>query len=303
VKSTLLNILAGALVSATASAFAADFQQKPDEVARESVPESEKSADEIARELANPNNSLASLFFRNQLRIYEGTLPNADDQSNYTLLFQPVFPFSLPATKSGGIANLFIRPAIPLLVDQPTYDAGTGDFKGVTALGDIGFDIGYGVTEKGGLLWAFGMVGSLPTATNNDVASKQVRLGPEAMLAKFFKWGVLGALPTHFWNVAGSNGKYFSTTSAQVFVVFLPGGGWNVGSKPIIAYDWVTDQATVPLNLAVGKTVMLGSTPVKLELEMNYFVAHDDAFGQKWMIAFNLTPVVRNVFNDWIHGK
>lgn len=41
-----------------------------------------KSNDEIAKELANPNNSLASLKFRNQYRWYEGDLPDADDQSN-----------------------------------------------------------------------------------------------------------------------------------------------------------------------------------------------------------------------------
>jgi hypothetical protein len=124
-----------------------------------------KSADEVAKELANPNNSLASLTFKNQFRWYTGDLPNADDQSNYTLLFQPVFPFNLKSPSEGAKANLFIRPAIPLLVDQPVFDFQTNDFEGVTALGDIGFDIGYGVTEKNGWLWAFGMVGSLPTAT------------------------------------------------------------------------------------------------------------------------------------------
>lgn len=300
----MLTMLAAVMLfSVAAPVSAVDSDKKLDEVARESVPESEKSADEIARELVNPNNSLASLVFRNQFRTYEGTLPNADNQSNYTLLFQPVFPFTLEPTKSGGIANLFIRPAIPLLVDQPTFDTTTGSFKGVTALGDIGFDIGYGVTEKSGLLWAYGMVGSLPTATDKKVASDQWRLGPEVMFAQFYKWGVLGILPTHLWNVAGSNDKYFSTTSTQVFLVYLPGGGWNVGTKPIMSYDWVTDQATVPLNLAVGKTVKYGSTPVKLEIEVNYFVAKDDAFGQKWMIAFNITPVVPNVIDAWVKGK
>jgi len=71
----------------------------------------EKSADEIAKELANPNNSLASLTFKNQFRWYAGDLPNADDQGNYTLLFQPAFPFALETAASGGKANLFIRPA------------------------------------------------------------------------------------------------------------------------------------------------------------------------------------------------
>lgn len=44
-----------------------------------------KSAEEVAKELANPNNSLASLTFKNQSRGYTGDLPDANDQSNYTL--------------------------------------------------------------------------------------------------------------------------------------------------------------------------------------------------------------------------
>ena len=42
--------------------------------------EGSKSADEVAKELANPNTSLASLTFKNQYRWYTGDLPGADDQ-------------------------------------------------------------------------------------------------------------------------------------------------------------------------------------------------------------------------------
>lgn len=55
----------------------------------------ESSADEAARELANPNTALASLTFKNQFRFFEGDLPNAGDQWSYTMLFQPVLPFPL----------------------------------------------------------------------------------------------------------------------------------------------------------------------------------------------------------------
>ena len=165
-----------------------------------------KSNDEIARELANPNNSLASLKFRNEYRWYTDDLPGADNQDNYTLLFQPVFPFSLPAPSGGGKANFFVRPAFPLVVEQPVPSA-TG-FGGVTALGDIGFDAVYGVTEPNGLLWAVGMVGTLPTATDSDVAGKQLRLGPEGFVAQFEYWGLYGVFPSHQWNVAGWGDSY-----------------------------------------------------------------------------------------------
>lgn len=264
-------------------------------------PHKHLSADEVAKQLANPNNSLAQLVFRNQFRWYDGDLPNASDQNSYTMLFQPIFPFPLKPTASGGKANLFVRPAIPLLVDQPvpTVNNGAFSYDKISALGDIGFDVAYGVTEKSGLLWAYGMVGTLPAASKHEVAGKQLRLGPEGLLAQFTKTSVLGIFPSHQWNVAGwGENKSYSTTQVQFFGRYLPGGGWSIGTTPIMDYNWKTKDWTVPLNLTISKTVKAGDTPVKLEVEVNYYVESPDAFGPKWMIGLNITPVVRNVLVD-----
>jgi hypothetical protein len=271
--------------------------------AQEKEANQEKSVDEVARDLANPNSSLANLRFKNQFRWYKGDLPNADDQNNYTLLFQPVFPFSLEPSASGGEAKLFIRPGIPIMSDQPVFDASKADFCGVSALGDIGFDVAYGVTEKSGFLWALGMVGTLPTATDSDVAGKQLRLGPEAVFAKFEKWGLYGIFPSHQWDVDGWSDHYYSNTQIQLFLRYLPGGGWTIGSTPIMDYDWETNDWTIPLQIVVSKTVMAGKMPVKLELEVNYYVAQPDPFGPEWMTAFNIGPVVTNIFDKWIKKR
>ena len=117
-RHTLVGILVGmALVGSAVAEDAGTDQSKPAE-AHEGT-----SADEVAKELANPNTSLASLTFRNQFRWYTGDLPNADDQDSYTLLFQPVFPFPLAPTANGGKPNFFVRPAIPFLADQPAFSA------------------------------------------------------------------------------------------------------------------------------------------------------------------------------------
>jgi len=201
----------------------------------------EQSAEAVARDLANPNSSLASLTFKNQYRWYTGDLPGADDQDNYTMVFQPVFPLKLPEGSNGGQRTLFIRPGFPLLFDQPVPRVANGglDWDRKSALGDIGFDIGYGVSEKSGFLWALGMVGTLPTATDSDLAGKQLRLGPEFLLAKFEKWGVYGIFPSHQWNVAGWSDETFSTTQIQPVLKFLLGDGWAAGSSPIGNYNRV----------------------------------------------------------------
>ena len=178
------------------------------------------------------------------------------------------------SSASGGKANFFFRPAIPFLVDQPVPSSKNGkfDFDSVTAIGDIGYDVMYGVTEKDGLLWAWGGLGTLPTATDSDVGGVQFRFGPEILLAKFTKWGILGIFPGHQWDVAGWNDDYYNTTKTQLFLVGLPGEGWSYGTTPTIYYDWRGEDWTIPLHFKVGKTVIHDKIPVNYEIEINYFV-------------------------------
>jgi hypothetical protein len=85
-----------------------------------------------------------------------------------------------------------------------------------------------------------------------------------------------------------------------LFGTYLPGDGWNVGTTPIITYDHEIDEATVPLNITAGRTIILGGRPWKFSVEVNYYVEQPDAFGPQWMIGFNVAPVVENIFATWL---
>ena len=37
-----------------------------------------------------------------------------------------------------------------------------------------------------------------------------------------------------------------------------------------------------------------GGTPVKFDFELNYYIKQEVAFGQRWMVGFNITPVAHN---------
>ena len=67
----------------------------------------------------------------------------------------------------------------------------------------------------------------------------------------------------------------------------------------IITYDYKTDQATIPLNLGVGKTVIFNGRPWKFAIEANYFIEKDDRFGPDFMIGFNIAPVMKNELVNW----
>jgi hypothetical protein len=254
------------------------------------------SAEEIAAKLANPNTPLASLTLKLQYRTFQGDLPDADDQDATSLLFQPSLPFAL----ANGDLILF-RPAIPVFFDQPVFDPDDPGFDSRFGLGDIVFDLAYARTTDSGLLLAAGLVSSLPTATRDGLGTDRWTLGPELLLGKLTTSYVVGVFPNHQSDVAGSGDADISLTTVQAFGTWLPGGGWNVGTAPIMSYDHESSQWTIPLNLTFGKTVIWGGRPWKLNMEINYYVEQPDAFGPQWFVGFNVAPVVENVLARLFH--
>ena len=256
--------------------------------------EEDSSADEIARELANPNTPLATLRLKNQWTSYSGSLPGADSLDNFSMLFQPSFPF--PIGDPGEV--IFWRPAIPIFFDRPVWDPGSGSFDRQSGIGDIAMDLAYGKTSKNGILTAFGIVTTLPTA-NDDLGLDQWLLGPELLIGKLTETYVLGIFPNHQWDIAGEDDFDTSLTTIQVFATYLPGDGWAVASSPIMTYNWETSDWSIPLNLTVSKTAIFGETPYKLDFTLDYYVEAPDAFGPEWVIGFNIAPVVENVLASW----
>lgn len=251
--------------------------------------EETRSADEIAKSLANPNTPLASITVKNQIRSFSGSLPNASSQTGYTALLQPSLPFALD---NGSL--LLWRPALPIVLDQPVFNADKLDFESESGLGDLAFDLAYATTSEAGVLTAYGLITTLPTASSSVLGSGKWSIGPEVLVGKITDKYVLGAFPNHQWDVAGWGDNSVSMTSIQVFATWLPGGGWNVGSVPISSYDWTNSQWNIPLNLQIGKTVIWNEAPWKLSAEVNYYVEKSDAFGAEWMVSLNFAPVVQN---------
>ena len=251
----------------------------------------EPSADEIAKSLANPNTPLATLTTKLQYTRFTGDLPNADGQDGFTVLLQPAFPF--PA---GEGQTVFFRPAIPVIADQPVFNEATNSFTSEAGLGDIAFDLAYGVTTKSGWIAAAGIVSSLPTATDSGLGNGQWTLGPEVVIGKIGDGYVLGAFPSHQWDIAGTRSGQVNATSVQLFATAILEDGWTVGTSPTLKYDWVSDASTIPFNLGVTKTTIIGGRPWKFGAELNYFIKQPDQFGPEWLVTFNIAPVVENIF-------
>jgi hypothetical protein len=253
------------------------------------------SASEIAAQLANPSSPLAALNFNLQFRSFKGDLPGADDESSTSLLFQPQFPFVL---ESGN--QVIFRPAISILADQPFFDANTETFDSKAGLSDISFDLLLTRTSDTGVLTGVGIFSTIPSATSSDLSGEFWTLGPEFALAKISPDYVLGGIVSHEWDFAGSGDGSVNRTTISVFGNLLRPGGKTLGSNPIIAYNWDTEEWTVPLTLSYSKTHIIGQTPWKIGFDLNYYVEKPDAFGPDWMLSLNVTPVVPNFLADWL---
>ncbi len=259
----------------------------------------EKSVDEVAKELSNPAGSLASLNTNIQYTEYTGDLPRSDDQESWALTLQPTLPF--PVGDKGR--RIIFRPLVPVPINQPVFNPEKGKFEDADVnLGDITYDLVYAGThmksKTNGFLWGAGAAGTLPTATNGDLGGNQWRLGPEGFGGIIRKWGLVGALVSHQWNVGGSNDTYYSTTTSQYFYAIGLGNGWQLASSPVISYDWQADKDeawTVPVGFGVAKTTRIGNMPWKFQFQVQKYVVTPDTFGPDWLVKFTITPVVKNV--------
>jgi hypothetical protein len=249
------------------------------------------SAAEIAEQLANPNTTMGTMTLITDYIRFQGDLPGARDQSALRMLFQPSLPYPLNDT-----TNVFMRPAIPFILDQDV-PVGVGDFDNKRyELGDIGFDLALGKSLSGGVVVIGGVVGTLPTATDDALGLDQWLLGPEFAVALVRPWGVAGLLLTHQWDIAGENAYDTSITGGQYFYTVNLKEGWQINANPTFSYNHEArnsdNKLSFPLGVGVSRTLVLGGRPWKFGVQYWHYLESPDDFGPDHQIRFSVAPVV-----------
>jgi hypothetical protein len=249
------------------------------------------SAAEIAEQLSNPNTSMGTMNLNLDYIRFDGDLPGAGSQSATRVLFQPSLPYPLNET-----TNVFMRPAIPLIIDQDV-PAGVGQYDNKSfELGDIAFDLGLGKTLPGGVVVIGGVVGTLPTATDDALGLDQWLLGPEFAVALVRPWGVAGLLLTHQWDIAGEDAYDTSITGGQYFYTINLQDGWQINSNPTFSYNHEArnsdNKLSFPLGIGVSRTVILGGRPWKFGMQYWHYLESPDDFGPDYQVRFSIAPVV-----------
>ena len=248
------------------------------------VEEKQKSADQLAEELSNPTAAVGSMGLNIDFISYDGNLPDANGQSSIGMVFQP----SLPKPLSIGY-NLLFRPAVPIIFNQPIYN-GLEFQNAAFGLGNIGFDLALGKTNENGVLHMFGLVGSLPTATQKELRG-QWAFGPEflfGIVKKKFIWGVL---VTQQWDVE-SGPRKTSILGGQYFYAIPIGNGQNIAAGPSYSYNWVTDDFTFPIATGYNKVTKIGNMSFKWGVQILYFIAKPDPFAPNFQFRLTLSPII-----------
>ena len=280
--------------------------------------------DKIALELSNPATGLRTFDFEFEYRTYQGDLPGADDLDSYRMVFTPSWPIRLDNGKT-----LFLRAHIPINGDQPQWnpiswltweeflirqapapgsdpdsrwslDPETGSFSyGHDNLGNIGIDIGYGGVSDNGMIGILSLASVAVTSDDASARRGQWLLGPEVTLGKITQWGLFGVRAKHLTNVAGEGDQELdydtNETTLDVFFAYSLGNSWQIESNPVILYDWEAvsgNQWYVPVGAGISKTLRLGRVPIRFGVELQHYVVSPERFGKKWLLKFNLTPVL-----------
>lgn len=250
-----------------------------------------ESSEEIAKELANPNTTLGSMSFNFDYTNFQGKLPDAGSQNSFALSFQPSLPIPLNKT-----TNLFIRPNVPIVFTQPVLGNGGFENRGVD-LGNISADVAVGKTFPSKTIAVVGGFASFRTATDRALRSPYTLLGPEIAIAQIFKWGVIGAMVNHAWNVNSVDPAIGNAqiTGGQYFYVVSLKNAWQITGQPTWSINHNASKGnkfTFPVGTGVNKITRFGKVPMKFSLQYWYYVASPDMFGPQHQVRFVITPVV-----------
>jgi hypothetical protein len=205
---------------------------------------------ELAKKLSNPVASLISFPIQTNFDFKMGT----GSGWRMTTNIQPVIPIALNKDW-----NLISRTIAPLMHQGNVTAAGESQ----TGLGDIVQSFFFSPNKTEPFIWAVGPVVMVPTATTSALGSKQLGLGPTAVVLKQQKGWTAGALWNHIWRVSGGSGRpKVNADFVQPFLAYSTKDGWTYTLNTESTYDWTGKAWSVPIHFQVSKVVRFGKQPV-----------------------------------------
>lgn len=231
----------------------ADLSQtsdKKDSSVQQGTGGAEDDAAELSKKLSNPVASLISFPVQTNFDFGMGS----GSGWRMTMNIQPVIPVALNKKW-----NLISRTIVPVIHQGNV----TGAHTSQSGLGDLvqSFFLSPNKTEP--FIWGLGPAILIPTATNQFLGTKQLGVGPTAVVLKQQKGWTIGALWNHIWRVSGGSGRpKVNSDFIQPFLSYSTRDGWSYTLNTESSYDWTGNQWSVPVHFNIAKIVRFGKQPV-----------------------------------------
>jgi hypothetical protein len=246
----------GAILATGLSAFA-----QGNSGATPATPGAEHDVTALAKETQNPVGDVITIPF--QFNFNSGG--RLDDDTIFNLNIQPVIPVHLSQSVS-----MITRTIIPV----SSFPAPSGTRS--SGLGDIQEQLFFTPAKSRELIWGIGPEFSFPTATAQAAKTGTWAAGAAIVAAATPGPWVIGALVSQLSPLSDSGGPPRTNVfSVQYFINYNFGRGWAVGTSPAITVDWDAtgdDRWTVPIGMAVSRTVVFNRQPMTLGVQYYHTV-------------------------------
>jgi hypothetical protein len=247
----------------------------PAQVRRSSAAGDDASA--LAEKLQNPIGGLTSVPFQSNTNFSEG--PNKGTQD--VLNIQPVIPVHLNEDW-----NLITRTILPL-VWNPSLQPGQSVPFG---LAPTAFSALFSPRQPvNGWISGAGPIAQIPTVTSKTLGSNVWGAGPALVVVRMDGPRVYGLLVNNVFSsggTSGSGGTSCNVTTINPFLSYNFGGGWFIGTGPIITASWNTggEKWTLPVGAQAGWLIKIGGELPVNPLIGAYYNALRPQFGAAWQL-------------------
>lgn len=233
----------------------------------------EKSAEDLAKALANPIAAMISVPFQMN---WDDDIGPVEAGNRFTTNIQPVVPISINEDW-----NLISRTILPVVHQSDIYP-GAGSQTGT---GDTVQSLFFSpkAPTSSGWIWGVGPVFLLPTGSNDLLSADKWGAGPTAVALRQQGPWTYGGLVNQIWSFAGDKDRSdVSSMFVQPFMTRTWPGGWSATLTADSTYDWNGGGWTIPIGLFGGKVTKIGKQLVQFSGGPRYYADSPDGGPHNW---------------------